>query len=109
MDAVLRSVLPLCAVSAATTDQRLLDALDPQEVQTAAGQEESPPVLAGNHRKVSPAVRALAMGAFRPVVLKTRWQEPYKPRGLRTDLWEPGAEMPPATRPRCRNRAGDHS
>ena len=72
LDAVLRGVLPLRAVSAPATYQRLLDALDPQEVQTAAGQEEGPRVLAGDHREVPPHVRALEMGAFGPVVLKTR-------------------------------------
>jgi hypothetical protein len=45
---------------------------DPQEVQTAAVQEEGHEVLAGNHREISQHVRALEMGSFGPARLVTR-------------------------------------
>src|SRR5450759_335642 len=47
LDAVLRCVLPFGDLPSPSTHQRLPDALDPQEVQTASGKEESLPLLAG--------------------------------------------------------------
>ena len=52
-------------VSSPDAHQRLPGALDPQEVQTAAGQEEGHRVLAGDHPTVSPHVRALGMDYLR--------------------------------------------
>ena len=72
VDALLWGVLPLRVVSAPVAHQRLLGGLDPQEIQTAAGQEESPRVLAGDHRQVSPDVRALEMGRLGPARLTNR-------------------------------------
>jgi hypothetical protein len=46
--------------------------LDPQEVQTAEGEEESLPVLAWDRQTVPAHVRALGMGAFRPERLVIR-------------------------------------
>ena len=72
VDAVLRCVLPLRNVSAPIAHQRLSGALDPQKVQTAAGQEEGHGVLAGDHRKVPPHVRALGMDSLGPARLVIR-------------------------------------
>jgi len=63
LDAVLRSVLPLRAVSTPVAHQRLRDALDPQQVQTAAHHQESQGMLAAHHPPTSPALRPLGMGA----------------------------------------------
>ena len=63
LDAVLRGVLPLRAVSAPVAHQRLRDALDPQQVQTAAHHQESQGMLAAHHPPTSPALRPLGMGA----------------------------------------------
>ncbi|WP_281365061.1 reverse transcriptase domain-containing protein [Phytohabitans houttuyneae] len=69
LDAVLRSVLPLRAASPPPTHQRLPDALDPQEVQTVTRVQEGQDLLGGDHRKVSPPVRSLALD---PRLLGTR-------------------------------------
>ena len=63
LDAVLRSVLPLRAVSTPVAHQRLRDALDPQQVQTAAHHQESQGMLAAHHPPTSQALRPLGMGA----------------------------------------------
>ena len=63
LDAVLRSVLPLRAVSTPVAHQCLRDALDPQHVQTAAHHQESQGMLAAPHPPTSPALRPLGMGA----------------------------------------------
>ena len=63
MDAVLRGFLPLRAESAPIAHQCLRDALDPQQVQTAAPYQESHGMLATHHQPASPALRPLGMGA----------------------------------------------
>src|SRR6266480_1472204 len=72
MDELLRCVLPLRDVPAPVAHQCLPGALDPQEIQAAAGREESYRVLAGDHRTVSPAVRALDMGSLGRACLVNR-------------------------------------
>src|SRR6266571_7303070 len=47
LDELLRCVQPIGDISPSAAHQCLLDTLDPQQVQTAAGEEESLPVLAG--------------------------------------------------------------
>src|SRR5487761_1138963 len=61
MDAVLRGVLPLRAVSAAPAHQRLPGALDAEEIQTAEDVQESARGMGAGHCPVSPVVRALEM------------------------------------------------
>ena len=72
LDAVLRGVLPLRAVSTPLAHQRLPGALDPQEIQTTTSREKSHRVLAGDRRTVSPHVRALDMDSLGLVRLVTR-------------------------------------
>jgi hypothetical protein len=50
---------------------RPADGLEPQEVQTATRIKESTPVPEGDHPRVSPHVRALAMGHSQPVLRMT--------------------------------------
>ena len=61
MDAVLRPVLPVGAVSAPGTHQRLPGAVDPQEIQTAGRAEEGTPEPGRRGCALPPPVRALAM------------------------------------------------
>ena len=63
MDAVLRSFLPLRTVSTPVAHQRLRDALDPQQIQTAAPHQESHGLLAAHHQPAPRALRPLGMGA----------------------------------------------
>src|ERR1700739_3187964 len=63
MDAVLRSFLPLRAEAPSIAHQRLPDALDPQQIQTAAPHKESHGKLATHHQPASPALRPLGTGA----------------------------------------------
>ena len=63
LDAVLRSVLPLRTESPPVAHQRLRDALDPQQVQTATHHQESQGMLAAHHPPTSQALRPLGMGA----------------------------------------------
>jgi RNA-directed DNA polymerase len=72
LDAVLRSVLPLRAVSTPGAHQRLRDALDPQQIQTAAHHQESQGLLAAHHQPASPALRPLGMGAQLLAAIMTR-------------------------------------
>src|SRR6478672_3857998 len=72
LDAVLRGVLPLRAVSTPDAHQRLFGALDPQEIQTITSRLESHRVLAGDHRAVSPHVRALGLDSLGRACLTTR-------------------------------------
>ena len=65
-------VLPLRAVSAPGAHQRLPDALDPQQIQTAAHHQESQGLLAAHHPPTSPALRPLGMGARFLVARMTR-------------------------------------
>ncbi len=72
LDAVLRGVLPLRAVSAPIPHQRLPDAVGPQEIQTVAHHQEGRGLLATPHPPVPPALRPLGMGARFLVVRMTR-------------------------------------
>ena len=63
MDAVLRSFLSFRTESAPVAHQRLRDALDPQQIQTATHHQESQGMLAAHHPPTSPALRPLGMGA----------------------------------------------
>jgi site-specific DNA recombinase len=72
LDAVLRGVLPLRAVSAPIPHQRLPDAVGPQEIQTVAHHQEGRGLLATHHSPVSSALRPLGMGARFLVVRMTR-------------------------------------
>ena len=66
LDAVLRSVLPLRAVSTPVAHQCLRDALDPQQVQTAAHHQESQGMLAAHHPPTSPALGRIGHGCTVP-------------------------------------------
>ena len=61
LDAVLRRVLPNGAATTPGAHQRLLDALDPQEVSTAAGVLEGQGVLAADDPPVPEAFRPLGL------------------------------------------------
>ena len=63
LDAVLRSVLPVGAVSTPGTHQRLPGAMAPQEIQTAGRAEEGTPEPGGCSHALPPPVRALAVDA----------------------------------------------
>jgi hypothetical protein len=65
-------VLPLRDVSAPIPHQRLPDAVDPQEIQTVAPDEEGRGLLATPHQPAPPALRPLGMGARFLVVRMTR-------------------------------------
>ena len=67
-----RRILSICDVSRPATYQRLSDTVDPQQVQAAAGEDESLPVLAGNRPTIPPHVRALEMDRLRTVGLVIR-------------------------------------
>jgi RNA-directed DNA polymerase len=71
LDAVLRPVLPVAAVSPPGAHQRLPGALDALQVQAATGIEQGPPQTAGDHRTVSPHVRALEVGHLRLAISMT--------------------------------------
>jgi hypothetical protein len=100
LDAVLRCVLPFGDLPSPSTHQRLPDALDPQEVQTASGKEEGLPLLAGDRHAVPASVRALDMASFCPqcLVIRMTRAQPGDERLSRRDLWEPGGAIPPARR-----------
>ena len=72
MDAVLRSFLSFRTESPPVAHQRLRDALDPQQVQTATHHQESQGMLAAHHPPTSQALRPLGMGARFLVVRMTR-------------------------------------
>src|SRR3954452_2741286 len=72
LDAVLRGVLPLCAVSLPGTHQRLSDALDPQEIQTTTTLPQGPGLLATHHPPTLQARRPLGMGPHRLANRMTR-------------------------------------
>ena len=61
-----------CTESTPVTHQLLSDALDPQEVPTAAHHQEGRGMLATHHKPASPALRPLGMGARFLVVKMTR-------------------------------------
>jgi hypothetical protein len=67
LDAVLRQVLPVGAVSPPGAHQRLPGALDPQQVPTLRQDPRRSPEVRGDHLRVSPHVPALAMGHVRLV------------------------------------------
>ena len=54
------------------THQCLPGALDPSEIQAAAGKKEGPGELARDRQAISSPARALAMGPFGPARLVTR-------------------------------------
>src|ERR1019366_9932047 len=66
LDPVLRRLLQVGVVPPPSTHQCLPDALDPQEVQTAACVHEGPGVLAGGEPPVTPPVRPLGGGGRGP-------------------------------------------
>jgi hypothetical protein len=72
LDELLWHVQPIGDVSSPAAYQFLLDTLDPQQVQTAAGEDESFPVLAGDRPTIPADVRALEMDCFRPICLVIR-------------------------------------
>jgi hypothetical protein len=65
-------ILPVGDISRPATYQRLSDTVDPQEIQAAACEEESLPVLAGNRSTIPTHVRALGMDCLRTVGLVIR-------------------------------------
>ena len=69
---LLRRLLSVGAVSPSGTHQCLPGALDPSEIQAAAGKEEGPGELARDRQAISSPARALAMGPFGPARLVTR-------------------------------------
>lgn len=72
LDAVLRTVLPVRAVSPPGAYQRLPGALDPQQVPTLRRDLRRPPQAHGDHPRVSPNLHALALGHDRLVSGMTR-------------------------------------
>ena len=70
--AVLRRLLPVGAARSPVAHQRLLAALDPAEIRTAAPVHQSQGVLAEDHRPVPSPVRALAADPQRLVTRVTR-------------------------------------
>jgi len=72
LDPVLRRLLQVGVVPPPATHQCLPDALDPQEVQTAACVHEGPGVLAGGYHSVPPHVRPLGGDARGLVTRMTR-------------------------------------
>src|SRR3954453_1049840 len=91
LDAVLRAVLPVLAVSPPGAYQRLPGALGPQQIPTLRRDPRRPRQAHGDHRQVSPDRRALALGHDR---LVSRMTEPGDRRLSRRDLWEPEGETP---------------
>ena len=72
LDAVLRRLLPNSAGSPPGPHQRLPDALDPQEVSTAAPFQEGPGLLATHHPPATTAVCPLGMEGHTLVTKTTR-------------------------------------
>src|SRR5664280_2241864 len=70
--AVLRRLLPVGAARSPVAHQRLLAALDPTQVRTAAPVHQSQGVLAKGHCPVPSSVRALAVDPRRLVTRVTR-------------------------------------
>jgi group II intron reverse transcriptase/maturase len=72
LDAVLRGVLSLRAVSAPATHQRLPDAVAAQQVRTVEDAQTVQPGVETGHRQAAQVLRALALGQRRPAGPLTR-------------------------------------